>query len=120
MEHPEIIRIKQQIDDMADLPDNWSAHGSLKPNAWAIQWAKIGVECCMTLHLSPHTSPSAEEGVYLGFYKGNSSGNIEFFNDEEIVAAISNGSDDVQVWEVKPYIKDILDAFTRIKDYLEI
>jgi hypothetical protein len=69
----------------------------------------------------PYILPSAENGIGLGWHNVSGSGDIEFFNDGDVCAVVSDKVSMPDAWEVEPNnAAELEKSFRKIADFLNL
>ena len=93
----------QRITDLLELPEDWNGQGSDRPNMVAAR-SCLAVIRLLGVDFSDYSRlvPSAEGGLAIVFFSGDTVATIECFNDGEIVVGISSPGQPPEVSELPP------------------
>ena len=109
----------KQLNEIAQLEDNWNGQGVVRPNKIAIHAAEEILAVLHEVNLSPtQIAPSVEEGVTLSFHENNRYGIIESYNSGEVCAAIYRSDKEPLVWQMGTSIGEIKEASQFINVFL--
>lgn len=112
--------LKNDIDDLADLPPDWDSYGTKPPNSKAIERARHVLKLLFSEDLNPiDVIPSGEEGIGIAFVSGDKYADIEFLNNGNILAATSDDSDAIDVWALSFTDDHLTDTLERIRNHLK-
>ncbi len=90
-----------------------------KPSKRAVMLSNMGINLAEGLDFQPHLIvPTAEGGIGLAYRRGCMYGDIEFFNDGEVVALTSNGSGLPYSWMVEPTRDGIAGALNILREFI--
>lgn len=106
----------QQVEALGDVPANWNSYGAAAPNKLAISHVRLVVEQAMSAGLSPSAVvPTSEGGAAVIFRNGRLHGDIECFNDGEILALATTGTEEPEVRPVSTDAHDIAQVLEWIR-----
>jgi hypothetical protein len=92
----------EQLDRMADLPEDWDTYGASPPNESSLSDARSILALFEKGCLTPtKVVPSGEGGVGIVFVRGEKYADVECLNDGDVLAAKYKGEAEPEVWEVK-------------------
>jgi SHS2 domain-containing protein len=111
--------LREQIERMRGLRQNWDTYGAEPPNDDTMNFAgELLVLLEMREFLPSDVVASAEGGVALSFTARNRYADIELLNSGEILAVTFTRQREPMVWEVRKRKDDILQAIERIYDHI--
>ncbi|MFB2969201.1 hypothetical protein ACE1CD_09540 [Aerosakkonema sp. BLCC-F183] len=109
-----------KLQELENLPANWDSYGANPPNSIALFWGRESLTVLFEMNFPPtQITPSVEEGVGICFIRGKKYADLECFNTGEILAVISDGQGNPNVWEVNPNREEIKISLERIRVYLQ-
>lgn len=110
-------KIFESLYAISLLPEEWHSSNAKPPNSTAIQLSlKVLVEVFDT-QISPlRIVPSTGEGICIVFIDNDKYADIECYNDDTILAIISN-SKYREIWEVGKC--DIKDSLKKIQEFID-
>lgn len=95
------IKYVNVLEELSKLPQNWDSYGAEPPNSIALHWGRIALSILKDMNFSPTSvTASVENGIGISFLNEEKYGDIECFNTGEILAVISNGQGNPDVWTV--------------------
>lgn len=110
----------EKLKELSKLSTNWDSYGAEPPNDTALNWARETLKILSKIGFAPtRITPSVENGVGISFICGNKYADIECFNDGDIVAVISDGKGNPEVWEVEANNLEITSAIEKIRVFLQ-
>jgi hypothetical protein len=105
----------RRLPYLRDLPGGWDSYGTEAPNKLAIQRAHVLLNALMDANLLPHAiAPSAEGGIGFVFRQGQLYADVECLNNGHVLAVISDGQGEPEVWEVQGSFFGFQNAIRRI------
>lgn len=112
--------LQAQFADLAKLRDDWNSYGAPAPNGQATSLARMVLDHARGMSIYPHAVvPSTEGGVTLVFSRDSRYGDIECFNDGEILALTSAPPLEPNVWPVAVDSADIQQALEHVSGFVE-
>ena len=100
---------------LRDLSEGWDSYGTEAPNKLAIQRAHVLLNVLMDENLLPHAiAPSAEGGIGFVFRRGQLYADVECLNNGHVLAVISDGQGEPEVWELQGSYLGFQNAIRRI------
>jgi hypothetical protein len=93
----------QCLFELGRLQHDWESSGVEPPNEIATKAAERVIKAFADLDFSPNEiRPSVDEGIRVVFRSGRRYADVECLNSGTVLAIISTGDGDRQVWEVNP------------------
>jgi hypothetical protein len=115
--------IEAKIESFKNLPEGWDSYNAPQIKDFAIETAKIVVDCLKDISKYPtDVMPSVEGGIYFLFTKGEQHYcDLECDNDGDLLACIIqyNPDLDLDIFEVEVNKKEIIKALNTIFKALE-
>lgn len=109
----------KKLDQLSRLPLNWDSYGAEPPNAITKERAENALRILYRLNSEPsRLAASAEGGITISFFQGKKYGDIEFFNNGEILALTSTGTGIPDVWDVPNDDQALTTVLERIRDFV--
>ena len=96
-----LAKLMSKLASLADLQEDWDSYGSEPPTEKALRNALKALSQTWLDLLPLEVVPSVEGGVtfvYMDDERGYAE--LEFGNDDEVVAAVRSSSGKVDVWDV--------------------
>lgn len=120
-----IADYEQKLEQIASLKQGWDSYDADLINQLAINRTRIALKMLSEISFNPYkVSPSVEGAIAVMFLSSDNlkSGDIEFFNDGDILAITRDyqktwhDNDYCDVFEVDP--NNILNALLRLKEFI--
>lgn len=110
-----------QLRDLEIFSKNWKDDDILHPNAFAFYWASEALEVLRKIDLPcEQIEASIDEGICISFLSKKNKdkyADIEFFNNEEILAGKTDRFSTTKIWKVST--RDIGRALKEIKEFID-
>ena len=112
-------QLRDQIDKLSNLKDDWNSYGAEAPNPLSLQSARVVLDRAQEMALLPDgVMPSVEGGVVLFFKLDDRTADIECFNDGDVLAMTSEPSQEPNVWPVRYQVNSIDEALGTLRAFL--
>jgi len=110
----------RSITELSFLNDNWDSYGAPKPESVAIKNAHAILKPLSEVRFNPaKIMPSVEGGICFLFVSGNKYADIECDNDGDIIAGMSDRTNEPVIWSVTNNREGVMQSIERIKNFLE-
>lgn len=109
----------EKVRNFKKLTHNWNSYGADPPNDWSSYWTYLALIVLEQMGLRGTVNPSGEGGLAIVFRRGDTYADIEFLNDQSLLAVIRHGTSPSEAWELKPNMKALRETIRKIGSAIE-
>lgn len=113
------LKLFEQFNELSNLSDGWDSYDAPAPNSQSIESASSFLELLRPVGLEPtNIGPSVMGGVGFTFGEGKRIGFVEFYNEGDACAILSDGDSDPITKDVSLTGLGFQSIIADVQDYL--